>query len=178
MHSYFTELFLLFLEVQDTKQNSDRRGKHTEYRTIGKSQARCSRKKSIKFSCEERGQVGDWRQITDELICHISSTLSVHLCCLVHFLLVFFFHSDCEVFPKNHAAPFSKVLTFFRKESFTLDAYYNNPKELPCPNTSIGTVQGRREDSNERGMNPRLFVLTEEKGWLTKSFWNLLYLLI
>uniref|UniRef100_A0A671TU23 Heat shock protein 4a n=1 Tax=Sparus aurata TaxID=8175 RepID=A0A671TU23_SPAAU len=46
--------------------------------------------------------------------------------------------SDCEVFPKNHAAPFSKVLTFFRKESFTLDAYYNNPKELPCPNTSIG----------------------------------------
>ncbi|XP_073335473.1 heat shock 70 kDa protein 4a isoform X2 [Pagrus major] len=46
--------------------------------------------------------------------------------------------SDCEVFPKNHSAPFSKVLTFFRKESFNLDAYYNNPKELPYPNTSIG----------------------------------------
>ncbi|TMS14610.1 Heat shock 70 kDa protein 4 [Larimichthys crocea] len=46
--------------------------------------------------------------------------------------------SDCEVFPKNHAAPFSKVLTFFRKDPFTLEAYYNNPKELPYPNSSIG----------------------------------------
>uniref|UniRef100_A0A8D0ANP5 Heat shock protein 4a n=1 Tax=Sander lucioperca TaxID=283035 RepID=A0A8D0ANP5_SANLU len=46
--------------------------------------------------------------------------------------------SDCEVFPKNHAAPFSKVLTFFRKEPFTLEGYYNNPKELPYPNGTIG----------------------------------------
>uniref|UniRef100_A0A3B5A6D6 Heat shock 70 kDa protein 4-like n=1 Tax=Stegastes partitus TaxID=144197 RepID=A0A3B5A6D6_9TELE len=46
--------------------------------------------------------------------------------------------SDCEVFPKNHAAPFSKVLTFYRKEPFTLEAYYNNPKELPFPNAAIG----------------------------------------
>ncbi|XP_070774148.1 heat shock 70 kDa protein 4a isoform X3 [Enoplosus armatus] len=46
--------------------------------------------------------------------------------------------SDCEVFPKNHAAPFSKVLTFFRKEPFSLDAYYNNPKELPYPSSTIG----------------------------------------
>ncbi|KAM9729665.1 heat shock 70 kDa protein 4a isoform 2-T2 [Menidia menidia] len=46
--------------------------------------------------------------------------------------------SDCEVFPKNHAAPFSKVLTFYRKEPFTLEAYYNNPKELPFPTASIG----------------------------------------
>ncbi|KAK2828133.1 hypothetical protein Q5P01_019167 [Channa striata] len=46
--------------------------------------------------------------------------------------------SDCEVFPKNHAAPFSKVLTFYRKEPFTLEAYYNSPKELPYPTTTIG----------------------------------------
>ncbi|CAN9501787.1 unnamed protein product [Ophioblennius macclurei] len=46
--------------------------------------------------------------------------------------------SDCEVFPKNHAAPFSKVLTFFRKDPFTLEAYYNNAKDLPYPNTSLG----------------------------------------
>ncbi|XP_063059263.1 heat shock 70 kDa protein 4-like [Engraulis encrasicolus] len=46
--------------------------------------------------------------------------------------------SDCEVFPKNHAAPFSKVLTFYRKEPFQLDAYYNNPKELPYPDPTIG----------------------------------------
>ncbi|CAG06206.1 unnamed protein product, partial [Tetraodon nigroviridis] len=46
--------------------------------------------------------------------------------------------NDCEVFPKNHAAPFSKVLTFYRKEPFTLEAYYNNLKELPYPNICIG----------------------------------------
>lgn len=46
--------------------------------------------------------------------------------------------SDCEVFPKNHAAPFSKVLTFYRKEPFTLEGYYNNPKDLPYSTTPIG----------------------------------------
>ncbi|XP_051902787.1 heat shock 70 kDa protein 4a isoform X2 [Hippocampus zosterae] len=46
--------------------------------------------------------------------------------------------SDCEVFPKNHASPFTKMLTFYRKEAFLLEAYYNNPKELSYPNTSIG----------------------------------------
>ncbi|CAF99070.1 unnamed protein product [Tetraodon nigroviridis] len=46
--------------------------------------------------------------------------------------------SDCEVFPRNHAAPFSKVLTFYRKEPFSLEAYYNAPKELPYPDPTIG----------------------------------------
>ncbi|XP_054907640.1 heat shock 70 kDa protein 4a [Poeciliopsis prolifica] len=46
--------------------------------------------------------------------------------------------SDCEVFPKNHAAPFSKVLTFYRKEPFMLEAYYNNLKELNYPTATIG----------------------------------------
>ncbi|XP_075756435.1 heat shock 70 kDa protein 4 isoform X2 [Pelodiscus sinensis] len=45
--------------------------------------------------------------------------------------------SNCEVFPKNHAAPFSKVLSFFRKEPFTLEAYYTSPKELPYPDPTI-----------------------------------------
>ncbi|GCB67523.1 heat shock 70 kDa protein 4-like [Scyliorhinus torazame] len=50
---------------------------------------------------------------------------------------------DCEVFPKNHAAPFSKVLTFYRKESFNLEAIYSSPKELPYPDPKIGyfTIQ-------------------------------------
>uniref|UniRef100_A0A4W6E775 Heat shock protein 4b n=1 Tax=Lates calcarifer TaxID=8187 RepID=A0A4W6E775_LATCA len=46
--------------------------------------------------------------------------------------------SDCEVFPKNHAAPFSKVLTFYRKEPFSLEAYYSCPAELPYPDPTIG----------------------------------------
>ncbi|CAL8365654.1 unnamed protein product [Lota lota] len=45
---------------------------------------------------------------------------------------------DCEVFTKNHAAPFSKVLTFYRKEPFPLEAYYSDPKNLPHPTTTIG----------------------------------------
>ncbi|XP_048717558.1 heat shock 70 kDa protein 4 isoform X2 [Caretta caretta] len=45
--------------------------------------------------------------------------------------------SNCEVFPKNHAAPFSKVLSFFRREPFTLEAYYTTPKELPYPDPAI-----------------------------------------
>uniref|UniRef100_A0A8C8E3B4 Heat shock protein 4b n=1 Tax=Oryzias sinensis TaxID=183150 RepID=A0A8C8E3B4_9TELE len=46
--------------------------------------------------------------------------------------------SDCEVFPKNHAAPFSKVLTFYRREPFSLEAYYSCPSELPYPDPTIG----------------------------------------
>ncbi|XP_017279690.1 heat shock 70 kDa protein 4b [Kryptolebias marmoratus] len=46
--------------------------------------------------------------------------------------------SDCEVFPKNHAAPFSKVLTFYRREPFSLEAYYACPNELPYPDPIIG----------------------------------------
>ncbi|XP_033977138.1 heat shock 70 kDa protein 4b isoform X1 [Trematomus bernacchii] len=46
--------------------------------------------------------------------------------------------SDCEVFPMNHAAPFSKVLTFYRKEPFTLEAYYNAANGLPYPDPTIG----------------------------------------
>ncbi|XP_030252067.1 heat shock 70 kDa protein 4b [Sparus aurata] len=46
--------------------------------------------------------------------------------------------SDCEVFPRNHAAPFSKVLTFYRKEPFSLEAYYSCPNDLPYPDPTIG----------------------------------------
>ncbi|XP_061642594.1 heat shock 70 kDa protein 4b [Phyllopteryx taeniolatus] len=46
--------------------------------------------------------------------------------------------SDCEVFPVNHPAPFSKVLTFYRKEPFSLEAYYNSPNGLPYPDPTIG----------------------------------------
>lgn len=46
--------------------------------------------------------------------------------------------SDCEVFSKNHAAPFSKVLTFYRREPFSLEAYYNIHNELPYPDPTIG----------------------------------------
>uniref|UniRef100_A0A663M2G2 Heat shock protein 105 kDa n=1 Tax=Athene cunicularia TaxID=194338 RepID=A0A663M2G2_ATHCN len=43
-----------------------------------------------------------------------------------------------EVFSKNHAAPFSKVLTFYRKGPFELEAFYSDPNEVPYPESKIG----------------------------------------
>uniref|UniRef100_A0A3Q0T2Y6 Heat shock protein family A (Hsp70) member 4 like n=1 Tax=Amphilophus citrinellus TaxID=61819 RepID=A0A3Q0T2Y6_AMPCI len=45
---------------------------------------------------------------------------------------------ECEVFSKNHAAPFSKVITFHKREPFELEAFYSNPQELPYPDHRIG----------------------------------------
>ncbi|CAH0717215.1 unnamed protein product, partial [Brenthis ino] len=38
---------------------------------------------------------------------------------------------DMEVFPPFHAAPFSKMLTFYRKEPFTVRAYYSDQTLYP-----------------------------------------------
>nr|XP_033805997.1 heat shock protein 105 kDa [Geotrypetes seraphini] len=43
-----------------------------------------------------------------------------------------------EVFSRNHAAPFSKVLTFYRKGSFQLEAFYSDPGIIPYPESKIG----------------------------------------
>ncbi|XP_041048134.1 heat shock 70 kDa protein 4L [Carcharodon carcharias] len=50
---------------------------------------------------------------------------------------------ECEVFNKNHPAPFSKVITFYKKEPFDLDACYSNPREILYPDSRIGrfTIQ-------------------------------------
>lgn len=45
---------------------------------------------------------------------------------------------ECEVFTKNQAAPFSKVITFHKKEPFDLEAFYSNPQELPYSDHTIG----------------------------------------
>lgn len=39
-----------------------------------------------------------------------------------------------------HAAPFSKVITFHKKEPFDLEALYSSPAELPYPDHRIGTA--------------------------------------
>lgn len=57
---------------------------------------------------------------------------------LLIFLLLFSFHSECEVYSKNHAAPFSKVITFHKKEPFDLQAFYSTSQDLPFPDTAIG----------------------------------------
>lgn len=44
------------------------------------------------------------------------------------------------MFSKNHAAPYSKVITFYKKEPFDLEALYSNPQELPYPDHRIGNT--------------------------------------
>ncbi|XP_045143330.1 heat shock 70 kDa protein 4L [Echinops telfairi] len=46
---------------------------------------------------------------------------------------------ECEVFTKNHPAPFSKVITFHKKEPFELEAFYTNSHEVPYPDPRIGS---------------------------------------
>uniref|UniRef100_A0A803TFQ1 Heat shock protein 105 kDa n=1 Tax=Anolis carolinensis TaxID=28377 RepID=A0A803TFQ1_ANOCA len=43
-----------------------------------------------------------------------------------------------EVFSRHHAAPFSKVLTFYRKGPFELQAFYSDPSSVPYPESKIG----------------------------------------
>ncbi|XP_054830138.1 heat shock protein 105 kDa [Eublepharis macularius] len=43
-----------------------------------------------------------------------------------------------EVFSRHHAAPFSKVLTFYRKGPFELQAFYSDPNSVPYPEKKIG----------------------------------------
>ncbi|XP_061473000.1 heat shock 70 kDa protein 4 [Rhineura floridana] len=66
--------------------------------------------------------------------------------------------SDCEVFPKNHAAPFSKVLTFYRKEPFTLEAYYSCPKELPYSNPAIAQFLVQKVTAQTDGSSSKVKV--------------------
>ncbi|XP_055000619.1 heat shock 70 kDa protein 4L [Sorex araneus] len=46
---------------------------------------------------------------------------------------------ECEVFNKNHPAPFSKVITFHKKEPFELEALYTHLHEVPYPDPRIGS---------------------------------------
>lgn len=54
------------------------------------------------------------------------------------FFLANLCYRECEVFSKNHAAPFSKVITFHKREPFDLEAFYSNPQELPYSDHRIG----------------------------------------
>ncbi|XP_064907369.1 heat shock protein 105 kDa isoform X3 [Columba livia] len=43
-----------------------------------------------------------------------------------------------EVFSRNHPTPFSKVLTFYRKGPFELEAFYSDANGVPYPESKIG----------------------------------------
>ena len=51
-----------------------------------------------------------------------------------------FSYREMLVYKEGDAIYHSKMLTFYRKEPFDLEASYSSPKELPCPYTDIGEV--------------------------------------
>lgn len=55
--------------------------------------------------------------------------------CPIKYLLCY---RNTEIFPIHHAAPFSKMLTFFRKEPFDLEARYTDASSINFPEARIG----------------------------------------
>ncbi|XP_070553175.1 heat shock 70 kDa protein 4-like [Ptychodera flava] len=66
--------------------------------------------------------------------------------------------SEMEVFSKNHQAPFSKMLTFYRQEPFDLEAVYIDPKSLPYPNPYIGRFTINKVTPNPQGESSKVKV--------------------
>ena len=62
--------------------------------------------------------------------------------------------SDLEVFPRNQSLPCTKILTFYRKEEFAIEAHYNLPKNSSQISSYIGSfviknVKPNKKDENE-----------------------------
>ena len=57
------------------------------------------------------------------------------------------------VFPKFHAVPFSKILTFYRRDNFTVSAGYDGNVPVMEPyigNFEIGDVKALEDGSNQK----------------------------
>ena len=48
--------------------------------------------------------------------------------------------SKMEVFSRFHAVPFSKMLSFYRSEPFSLEAKYSNINDIPYNSVNIGML--------------------------------------
>jgi heat shock protein 4 len=48
--------------------------------------------------------------------------------------------SEMEVFTQYHPIPFSKMLTFYRKEPFALQAVYTHPPNVPVSQPLLGML--------------------------------------
>ncbi|XP_066225396.1 heat shock protein 105 kDa isoform X1 [Saccopteryx leptura] len=63
-----------------------------------------------------------------------------------------------EVFSRNHAAPFSKVLTFLRSGPFELEAFYSDPQGVPYPEAKIGRFVVQNVSTQKDGEKSRVKV--------------------
>ncbi|KAM5181803.1 heat shock protein 105 kDa [Mantella aurantiaca] len=63
-----------------------------------------------------------------------------------------------EVFNQNHASPFSKVLTFYRKNPFQLEAFYTDPTTIPYPQPKIGQFVVQNISATKEGEKAKVKV--------------------
>lgn len=63
-----------------------------------------------------------------------------------------------EVFPKFHQIPFSKMLTFYRKDPFQLEARYTHEKDIPIPHPFIGAFKVNDIVPQKNGENSKVKV--------------------
>ncbi|XP_075214260.1 heat shock 70 kDa protein 4-like [Lycorma delicatula] len=63
---------------------------------------------------------------------------------------------EMEVFTKHHLVPFSKMLTFYRKEPFSIKAFYSGP--IPYPDNYIGQFVVKDVKPNADGESAKVKV--------------------
>ncbi|CAG5129903.1 unnamed protein product, partial [Candidula unifasciata] len=66
--------------------------------------------------------------------------------------------SSLEVFSRFHPVPFSKMLTFYRKEPFTLVASYSPGSGVPYPDAEIGTFKINKVTPQPNGESSKVKV--------------------
>jgi heat shock protein len=76
---------------------------------------------------------------------------------------------EMEVFPAFHAAPFSKVLTIFRREPFNIEIYYCG--ELPYPDPFVGRwhIKDVKPNGNGESQEVKIKVRVNNHGVLLIS---------
>nr|CAH7724320.1 unnamed protein product [Callosobruchus chinensis] len=81
---------------------------------------------------------------------------------------------EIEVFPVNHAVPFSKLLTFYRQESFVLRARYSG--NIPYPDKEIGkwVIKDIRPTAEGKPQKVKVKVRVNLHGIMTISSASLL----
>lgn len=75
-------------------------------------------------------------------------------------------HGEMEVFPAYHAAPFSRLLSLFRREPFNVQISYADPKNLPYPDPYIGhwAIKGVKPNAENESQEVKIKVRINHNG--------------
>ncbi|XP_033631304.1 97 kDa heat shock protein-like [Asterias rubens] len=71
---------------------------------------------------------------------------------------------EMEVFPANHQAPFSKMLTFYRKGPFELTAKYTDNSKVPHTDTCLGRFEIKNVKPTAEGESSKVKVKVRVSG--------------